>query len=146
MPETLLRNTFHVPAPPAAVRAHLSEPASYVGLSPLVVEVRDVRREAGLIRYVSVERFRFLGVLRHDNLARVTLWSTEDAVEGDVDSPGGIRLAYRFGLSARDGGTEVADELRLRAAFGPLLGYAARQARAVQLARAAVLTARAPAL
>lgn len=146
MPETLLRNTFHVPAPPDAVRAHLSEPASYIGLSPLVVEVRDVRREAGLIHYVSVERFRFLGFLRYDNLIKVTLRPTEDAVEGEVDSPGGIRLAYRFGLTARDGGTEVTDELRLRAAFGPLLGYAARQARGVQLARAGILADRAPAL
>ncbi|MFF0768540.1 SRPBCC family protein [Nonomuraea wenchangensis] len=146
MPETLLRNTFHVPAPPDAVRAHLSEPASYIGLSPLVVEVRDVRREAGLIHYVSVERFRFLGFLRYDNLLKVTLRPTEDAVEGEVDSPGGIRLAYRFGLTPRDGGTEVTDELRLRAAFGPLLGYAARQARGVQLARAGVLADRAPAL
>ncbi|GAA3236611.1 hypothetical protein [Nonomuraea helvata] len=61
MPETLLRNVFHVAAPPSAVLVHLSEPSSYVGLSPLVVEVRDVRREPGLSRFVSVERFRSWG-------------------------------------------------------------------------------------
>ncbi|MCK2219374.1 SRPBCC family protein [Actinomadura sp. ATCC 31491] len=146
MPETLLRNTFHVPAPPAAVLAHLSEPASYVGLSPLVVEVREVRREPDGVRYTCVERFRFLGLLRYDNHIEVTLRPTRDGVAGEVDSPGGVRLAYRFALSGRDGGTEVRDELRVRAAFGPLLRYAARKAREVQLARAGVLAARAPAL
>ncbi|MEW9551034.1 SRPBCC family protein [Nonomuraea sp. NPDC050783] len=146
MPETLLRNTFHVAAPPAAVRAHLSEPASYIGLSPLVVAVRNVRREPGRIRYTSVERFRLLGFLRYDNPVEVTLHPAEDGVAGEVDSPGGVRLAYRFGLAARRGGTQVIDEIRVRAAFGPLLRYAARKAREVQLARADVLTTRAPTL
>ncbi|MFG1704247.1 SRPBCC family protein [Nonomuraea sp. M3C6] len=143
MAESLLRNVFHVPAPPSAVLAHLSEPSSYVGLSPLVVEVRDVRREPGETRFVSVERFRFLGFLKYDNLIKVTLRCTAEGVEGEVDSPGGVRLDYRFGLAADGAGTEVEDVLTVHATFGPLLRYAAGKAREVQLARAGVLAERA---
>ncbi|SEK61849.1 hypothetical protein [Nonomuraea pusilla] len=143
MPETLLRNVFHVPAAPSAVLAHLGEPASYVGLSPLVVAVRDVRREPGGARFVSVERFRFLGFVRYDNLIEVTLRAGDAGVEGEVDSPGGVWLGYRFALTPDGDGTEVEDVLRVRARFGPLLRYAARKAREVQLARATVLAERA---
>ncbi|MGW0197124.1 SRPBCC family protein [Nonomuraea sp. NPDC003201] len=143
MPETVLRNVFHVAAPPSAVLTHLSEPSSYVGLSPLVVEVRDVRREPGQTRFVSVERFRFLGFVQYDNLIEVTLRASREGVEGEVDSPGGVRLDYRFGLAAAGEGTEVEDALRVRATFGPVLRYAARKAREVQLARAQILAERA---
>ncbi|WP_345095877.1 SRPBCC family protein [Planomonospora venezuelensis] len=126
---------------PAALRAHLSQPQSYVGLSPLVVAVRDVEAGERETRYVSVERFRFMGV-KYDNLIRVTLRSTPEAVEGEVASPGGVRLDYRFRLTGRDGGTEVEDMLVVRAWARPLLNFAARKAREVQLARAEVLTSR----
>ncbi|MEV0384995.1 SRPBCC family protein [Nonomuraea sp. NPDC050643] len=146
MPETVLRHVFHVPAPPPVVLAHLSEPSSYVGLSPLVVAVRDVRREPGGTRFVSVERFRFFGFVKYDNLIEVTLRVSEEGVEGEVVSPGGVRLAYRFGLTADGTGTEVEDVLTVRATRGPVLRYAARKAREVQLARADVLARRAPTL
>ncbi|MFG2074689.1 SRPBCC family protein [Nonomuraea maritima] len=141
---TVLRNVFHVPAPPEAVLAHLSEPSSYVGLSPLVVAVRDVRREPGETRYSCVERFRFLGLVTYDNLIDVTLRPTANGVEGEVRSPGGVWMDYRFALAAAPGGTEVEDVLDVHATFGPILRYAARKAREVQLARAEVLAARAP--
>ncbi|WP_307845564.1 SRPBCC family protein [Planomonospora sp. ID67723] len=127
---------------PAALRAHLSQPQSYVGLSPLVVAVRDVETGERETRYVSVERFRFLGVVKYDNLIRVTLRSTPEAVEGEVASPGGVRLDYRFRLTDKDGGTEVEDVLVVRAWARPLLNFAAKKAREVQLARAEVLTSR----
>jgi hypothetical protein len=142
VPETSLRNVFHVAAPTSAVLAHLSEPSSYVGLSPLVVEVREVRREPGQTRFVSVERFRFLGFLRYDNLIEVTLRASREGVEGEVDSPGGVRLDYRFGLAPEGGGTEVEEVLRVRATLGPVVRYAARKAREVQLARAQILAER----
>ncbi|GAA3441508.1 SRPBCC family protein [Planomonospora venezuelensis] len=141
MPRVTLRHTFHVRNSPAALRAHLSQPQSYVGLSPLVVAVRDVEAGERETRYVSVERFRFMGV-KYDNLIRVTLRSTPEAVEGEVASPGGVRLDYRFRLTGRDGGTEVEDMLVVRAWARPLLNFAARKAREVQLARAEVLTSR----
>src|SRR5690606_19568875 len=59
---------FTIAAPPRAVLDHLNDPRSYVGLSPLVVEVRDIRADAdGVVHYIAVERFRFLGFLHYDN-------------------------------------------------------------------------------
>ncbi|GGS79137.1 hypothetical protein GCM10010156_42390 [Planobispora rosea] len=142
MPRVTLRNTFHVRNSPAALRAHLSQPQSYVGLSPLVIAVRDIEQGENETRYVSVERFRFFGVVKYDNLIKVTLRSTDEAVEGEVTSPGGVRLDYRFRLTGRDGGTEVEDTLVVRAWARPLLTFAARKAREVQLARAEVLASR----
>ncbi|MGJ6963118.1 SRPBCC family protein [Streptosporangium sp. G11] len=143
MPQTTLRNVFHVPAPPSAVLAHLSEPSSHVGLSPLVVAVRDVRQASGESRFVSVERFHFFGFVKYDNLIEVTLRATGEAVEGEVDSPGGVRLGFRYRLTADGEGTEVEDVLRVHATVRPLLWYAARKAREVQLARGDILAGRA---
>jgi hypothetical protein len=142
VPDTELRHQFTVAATPAAVSAHLTEPASYVGLSPLVVEVRDVGREGGTTRYTAVERFRFLGFLRYDSPIVVTLrLKATEAVYGDVVSPGGIRMRYRFGLEPDGDGTRVTDALRMHAPFG-LLRFAASRARAVQLARSGILAGR----
>ena len=63
-------HTAVVDAPPARVYAHLADPRSYVGLSPLVVAVRDVRSVGAGIAYVAVERFR-LGPLHWDNPIQV---------------------------------------------------------------------------
>ncbi|MBP2472151.1 hypothetical protein JOF53_001023 [Crossiella equi] len=132
-----------LPVAPEAVFAHLADPHSYLGLSPLIVEVRDVRPSPGLVRYTAVERFR-LGPLHHDNIIEVTLRLGEGTVEGDVVSPGGVRLAYGYRLSpALGGGTRVVDWVRLTAPFG-LRGFAAGQARKVQLARGRELVRRFP--
>ncbi|WP_433242909.1 SRPBCC family protein [Streptosporangium sp. CA-135522] len=113
-----------------------------MGLSPLVVAVKDVRQDGEVTRYTSVERFRLLGLVKYDNLIKVTLRSTPRTVEGEVDSPGGVRLDYRFALTGKNGGTEVEDTLVVHAWNGPLLGYAAKKAREVQLARAGILASR----
>ncbi|WP_169949035.1 SRPBCC family protein [Microbispora sp. H11081] len=145
MPTRVLTNTFHVDASPEEVFEHLTTPESYIGLSPLVVAVRDVdRSEPGVVRYTSVERFRFLG-LSYDNPIAVTLLTERTAegssVHGKVRSPGGVRLDYRFDLSPQDGGTRVDDRLDVSASRF-LLGFAAGQARKVQLARAGILAER----
>ncbi|MEU1204801.1 SRPBCC family protein [Nocardia sp. NPDC005825] len=137
MPEKIIRNTFTVPASPEAVYDHLIRPENYIGLSPLVVAVEDVQEGS----YLAVERFRFLG-LKHDNRIRVALLGTPGkAVWGEVDSPGGVRMGYRFDLTPTDEGTRVDDELRLRTPFG-LMAFASGQARKVQLARAGILADR----
>ncbi|WP_441246940.1 SRPBCC family protein [Kitasatospora sp. McL0602] len=148
MPSTELSCSYDIAAAPAAVLAHLAVPENYIGLSPLLVDVRDVRREGGVTHYVAVERFRFLGLIRHDNVIRVSL-RTEDAllpdeatVSGEVVSPGGVRMDYCFAVAASgDGGSLVVDQLRLHAPFG-LLRYAAGKAGAVQAERGRVLALR----
>ncbi|GAA1233466.1 hypothetical protein GCM10009665_24680 [Kitasatospora nipponensis] len=148
MPSTELIRSYDIAATPAAVLTHLAQPENYIGLSPLLVDVRDVRDQGGVTHYVAVERFRFLGLVSHDNVIQVTL-RTEDArlpggaaVSGEVVSPGGVRMDYRFAVTARDGGgSVVVDTLRLRAPFG-LLRYAAGKAAAVQAERGRVLARR----
>jgi hypothetical protein len=136
----LLENVFTVAATPKALIAHLAEPANYIGLSPLVVAVDDVRTVHDTVHYVAVERFR-LGFLRHDNRIAVSLRTGEDRVWGEVVSPGRVRMDYSFTVAAGDDRTTVTDTLRLRAPFG-LRRFTASQARAVQLARARILTER----
>jgi carbon monoxide dehydrogenase subunit G len=147
VPSTELRHTFRIAAPPEEVFAHLAEPSHYVGLSPLVVAVRDVRRSGGTVHYTAVERFRFLGVLRHDNLIDVTIVATADGlpdaaeISGEVRSPGRVRMSYRFAVERHEAGSVVTDTLRLRTPPG-LLRFAASQAGKVQRSRARVLTTR----
>lgn len=137
---------FLVGASPRAVFDHLREPQSYVGLSPLVVEAADVREEGGVVHYVAVERFRILGPLRYDNRIKVTL-RADDAdparlvVAGDVDSPGGVTLAYAYEISPEGAGARVLDRIEVAAPLG-LRRFAFGQARKVQLARAEILARR----
>ncbi|GIH29247.1 hypothetical protein Aph01nite_75570 [Acrocarpospora phusangensis] len=142
MPEKVLTNTFHVNTTPEAVFEHLTTPENYVGLSPIVIAVRDVDRSSpGVIRYTAVERFKFLGFITHDNPIKVELFTEALSLYGEVRSPGNIRMAYRFDLSADGDGTRIEDRLDLHAPWF-LLRYAAGEARKVQLARAQILSAR----
>ncbi|MFF3558654.1 SRPBCC family protein [Streptomyces sp. NPDC002574] len=147
MPSTELTHVFRIAAPPREVYDHLREPEHYIGLSPLVVAVRDVRRDGdGTVRYTAVERFRFLG-LRHDNAIDVTISADPAglpdaaAISGEVRSPGRVRMGYRFAVAGDGTGSVVTDVLRLRTPPG-LLRFAASQAAAVQRARAQVLAER----
>ncbi|MET9341507.1 SRPBCC family protein [Nonomuraea sp. NPDC003804] len=138
----MLTHAFHVDVAPEKVFEHLTTPESYIGLSPLVVAVRDVdRSEPGVIRYTAVERFRFLGIFTHDNPITVALHTDGLSVHGEVRSPGRVHLTYRFDLEPDGTGTRVNDRLDLTA---PRLvaGFAAGQAHKVQLARARILAER----
>lgn len=141
MPIDHFSHTFRVDAPPATVYAHLIDPASYIGLSPLIVAVRDVRRVGDSIAYVAVERFQ-LGPVHWDNLIRVTMTGTPDRrLANEVVSPGRVRLDQTVDLVADDGGTAVTESVKL---VSPVLlrRFALGQATAVQRDRAAELTRR----
>ena len=142
MSNRVLTHEFHVDVAPEKVFEHLTTPESYIGLSPLVVAVSDVdRSEPGVIRYTAVERFRFLWIFTYDNPIKVALHTDDLSVYGEVRSPGRIRMAYRFDLEPDGSGTRVSDRLNLTAPW-PLAGFAAGQARNVQLARARILAER----
>jgi carbon monoxide dehydrogenase subunit G len=134
----VLVHAFRVGAPPAAVREHLAEPASYVGLSPLVVAVRDVEREGDTVRYVAVERF---GPYR--NAIRVTMRVGADRIVSDVVSPGRVRLRAEVVLAGDGGGTAVTETITVTSP-ALLRRFVAGQARKVQQARAAELARRLP--
>lgn len=143
-----LAHSWRVDSPPETVFAHLTEPQHYIGLSPLVVEVRDVRRGADeqgepVTDYVAVERFRFLKVLRWDNLIRVRMRVLEPgtALRQSVVSPGGVRLEWTVRLTPDGDGTTVDDQMEITMA-APMRGFVTGQARGVQLHRAGELARR----
>lgn len=136
MPVDVFAHSFVVAAPPDAVREHLADPQSYVGLSPLVVEVRDVRRDGAVVRYTAVERF---GPYR--NRIRVTLTDADGRVVSDVVSPGRVRLRAEVDLAPHEGGTEVTETITVESP-ALLRRFVLRQARSVQRARARELARR----
>jgi carbon monoxide dehydrogenase subunit G len=142
MPIDRFRHSFRVAAPPAAVYAHLMDPHSYIGLSPLVVAVRDIRPAGDAVAYVAVERFR-LGPLRWDNPIRVTMTGIgpHEQVRSSVVSPGRVRLISTVDLAADGTGTSVTESIELNSPW-LLRRFALGQARSVQRARAAELTRR----
>jgi hypothetical protein len=89
MPVDAFAHTFAVATPPARVYAHLADPQSYVGLSPLVTAVRDVHADGDRVTYVALERFRFW-----TNPIRVTMTldPAAPALVSEVASPGRVRL------------------------------------------------------
>ncbi len=145
MPEAS-EHVIVIDAAPRAVFEHLRDPQSYVGLSPLVVEARGVREEDGVVHYLAVERFRILGPVHYDNKIAVTLRASDSdpsrlVVDGDVDSPGGVTLAYSYTITPRGAGAQVVDRIEVSAPPG-LRRFVLGQARKVQLARGAVLRQR----
>jgi carbon monoxide dehydrogenase subunit G len=147
MPIDRFRHAFRVAAPPAAVYAHLMDPHSYVGLSPLVVAVRDihqVRDDQGrpAIGYVAVERFRF-GPLAWDNPIRVTMTGAapDRRVRSAVVSPGAVRLTATVDLAPDGDGTAVTESVEVRSPL-PLRRFVLGRATSVQRRRAEELTRR----
>jgi carbon monoxide dehydrogenase subunit G len=141
MPTDRFSHTFSVAAPPPRVYAHLMDPYSYVGLSPLVVAVRDIHPAGDAIAYVAVERFR-IGPLKWDNRIRVTMTGEPDRrVRSAVVSPGAVRLTATVDLVPADGGTTVTESVELHSP-ALLRRFALGQAKSVQRHRAAELTRR----
>ncbi|MFI5801971.1 SRPBCC family protein [Streptomyces sp. NPDC051561] len=122
MPTQEFARSVTVARPTEDVFTHLARPESYVGLSPLVVAVRDVEvaREVGrdvavardAVRYVAVERFR-LGPLRWDNPIRVTMTFPEPGrrIVSEVRSPGRVRLTSTVTLVPDGAGTRVSEAI-----------------------------------
>ncbi|UWP84750.1 SRPBCC family protein [Dactylosporangium fulvum] len=129
-------HTFVVPASPAAVHAHLADPQSYIGLSPLVVAVRDVARDGDVVTYTAVERF---GLYR--NPIKVTLTVGDARITSDVVSPGRVRLRAVTDLAPSGADTSVTETITVESP-ALLRRFVLRQARSVQQRRAAELTRR----
>ncbi|QUQ63908.1 SRPBCC family protein [Kutzneria sp. CA-103260] len=131
--------TTTLPAPPEDVLAHLTDPNNHVGLSPLVVEVRDIRHTPDEVRFTAVERFT-LGPFHHDNVIEVSLRLGDRTISGNVDSRS-VKLDYDYRVTPAPGGAQVVDHYRLSAPFG-LVRFAVRQAKKVQAARGRELVRR----
>lgn len=120
MSTSSFRLAQRIAAPSRRIYAHLSEPASFLGLQPLLVEVTETARgedSAGrpTRTFRSVEKLRLLGFLPYRNAitTRMTLTRPNERIECDVHSPGGVRLRNAFIVSADDDGSLVADEVTI---------------------------------
>ncbi|GAA2586952.1 hypothetical protein GCM10010435_76450 [Winogradskya consettensis] len=142
MPSQTLSRTARISAPPAKIYAHLSDPQSYLGLSPLLVDIRDVRPHPGGVAYTAVERFRY-GVFTWDNPIAVTMTfqAPETRIVSDVRSPARVHLISTVDLTPVPEGTDLTETIHVT--YPPLLGrFVVGQATAVQQHRLAELTRR----
>ncbi|MBB5873252.1 hypothetical protein F4553_006686 [Allocatelliglobosispora scoriae] len=141
-------HSWHVAAEPGAVFAHLADPHSYLGLSPLIVAVRDVSEgvdDSGqpFVAYTAVERFKAGPVRLWDNPIAVTMRVDAGAarIRQDVVSPGRVRLTSLLVLTPESGGTRLDERIELTMPR-LLRGFVRGQARSVQLYRAGELSRR----
>lgn len=159
---------FLVPAAADRVYAHLAEPTNHIGLSPLIVAVRDIERgtdAAGrtVLSFVSVERFRLVGPLRYDNILHVRQTNTEPGRQlvMQVRSPARVSVRFVMDIEPAEGGPAAVTSARTEpVAAGPdgagsivtvtvsltmptlLRSFVVRTAKRVQLVRARTLTER----
>lgn len=147
MPIDTFEHRFDVDALPDTIYRHLSDPNSYVGLSPLVVEVRDIRLGQdddgrNIIEYVAVERVK-AGRLHWDYRVAVLLTLTMPgvALTNYRASPGGVRTEATVTLEPALSGTHVHETIEVHSP-AVLRRFATDQARSVQLNRAEELARR----
>ncbi|WFE24026.1 SRPBCC family protein [Solwaraspora sp. WMMD937] len=139
---------FTVAAAPDRVHAHLADPANHIGLSPLIVAVRDIERSTDadghtVLRYVAVERFKIVGPLRYDNILHVRQTETDPGrrLVMQVRSP--ARVSVRFVMETEPDGTGSAVTVTVSLTMPALLrSYVVRTAKRVQMFRARTLAER----
>jgi hypothetical protein len=139
---------FLVPAAADRVYAHLAEPTNHIGLSPLIVAVRDIERgtdAAGrtVLSFISVERFRLIGALRYDNILHVRQTNTEPGRQlvMEVRSPARVSVRFVMDVEPADAGSVVTVTVSLTMPT-LLRSFVVRTAKRVQLVRARTLTER----
>jgi len=139
---------YFVNAPVAKIYDHLAQPENYIGLSPLVVAVDHIdhgtdENARSFVHYRSVERFKFLGFLRYDNILQVTMTFTQPnrQLVSDVDSSFGVKVRFTFDFEGENGGTWVHETINATMP-GIFKGFTVSEARRVQLERERVLKKR----
>jgi hypothetical protein len=87
-------------------------------------------------RYVAVERFRFLGFLRYDNVIRVLMTFSKpgEVLLNDVDSPLNVQVHFVMTFEPRDSSTQVDETVTIRVPR-LLQWYVVKQAKSAQHAR-----------
>jgi hypothetical protein len=147
VPIETLEHRFVVDAAPDAIYRHLSDPNSSVGLSPLVVQVRDIslgQDDDGhnIIEYVAVERVT-AGRLHWNYRVAVLLTLTHPgvALTNYRALPGRVRTEATVTLEPSLSGTHVHETMEVQAP-AVLHRFAVDRARSIQLERAEALTRR----
>lgn len=115
-----LVKTIHIQAELTAVYAHLADIDNHPGLQPLVVETREIDRGIDdkahvVIRFFSIEQFRFLGLFTYHNKIRVTMIQIpeENLIIHEVDSFPNIRLVSQTRFQPEGAGTAVTETIHI---------------------------------
>jgi len=105
-----------IAAPRDRVFAELAEPARFLGLQPLLTEVREVPAAAGVRAFEALERVPLLGRIAVRNRLRVELTPLpeERRIGFAANAPLGIRLAGAFTFEAEEAATRVTESVVLR--------------------------------
>ncbi len=142
------QHVYVIQAPASKIYEHLAVPMNYVGLSPLVGKISDVKEGVNehhqrIATYKTVEVFRFLGFITYPNPLNVvmTLAQTNRQIISDVQSSMNITVRFVFDLQEQTDGTTVTETITTNA---PALfsRFVVNQAKAVQQHRAKVLKQR----
>jgi hypothetical protein len=132
-----------IAAPLARVFAELSEPARFLGLQPLLTEVREVAAAPGHRAFEAVERVALLGPIAVKNHLRVELTPgpAENRIDFATRAPLGIRIEGAFALEAEGTATRVTESVALCCPFW-LTRFVVREATRAQEALLANLKRR----
>ena len=108
-----------VAAPLARVFAELSEPARFLGLQPLLTEVREVAAAPGVRAFEAIERVALLGPIAVKNHLRVELTPrpAEQRIGFATRAPLGIRIEGGFTLEMDGTATRVTESVALHCPF-----------------------------
>lgn len=150
MSEVTFTYRCEIALPVPDVYAHLTQPESYIGLSPLVTRVYDVSHHTNsegqaVVQYVTVEHFRFLGFIPYNN--HISVSSTQ--VNPDAlllnEVRGALNVYVRFENTftpTEDGsGTSITEAVTIHCP-GWLRGFVVGQAKSTQVVRFARLKTR----
>jgi hypothetical protein len=129
--------TAHIRRPVTVVYEHLAQPASFIGLQPLltsIASVQEIQVEGRRgCRYETVETFRIGPIPVLNNRIRVRTVLTEPDVQIDsvVHSQPDIRLDVRYRFTSQGEETDLVEQMRITAPAW-VGGYVVRTARRVQ--------------
>ena len=129
------------------IYSYMSDPNSYIGLSPLVTAVNNIQRlpesDVPTIQYEAVETFHFLGFIRYPNHIKVRLLLTKPNVQlvHQVESIPNVRVRFTFDFQPEGSGTWINESVVVTMPL-PLKGYVVSQAKSVQQSRAQILKTR----
>jgi hypothetical protein len=104
-----------IAAPRDRVFAELAEPSRFLGLQPLLTEVRELPAAAGLRVFEAVERVPIIGRIAVRNRLRVELTPlpAQDLIRFETSAPLEIRLVGAFALHAEGAVTRVRESVLL---------------------------------
>jgi hypothetical protein len=109
-----------IAAPLERVFAELSEPARFLGLQPLLTEIREIDAAPGARAFEAVERVPLFGsfAVRNRLVVELVPMQSQQRVDFATRAPLGIRLAGTFALQAEGAATRVRESVELRCPFG----------------------------